>query len=159
MRTIYRPSLVSAQVHAYPSIRSSLRTYFGALAETRYHWLMPIAPRRGPLSLHQQASPAAIIILKIIPEKWSRHWIIQPSSLVGTLCDLWHHCSWLHFSRCVRQKILKQELNSQNTQVRLNAAFFLKPCANTRKRLHRLKSAVWSGFATKAQSGLICTAM
>lgn len=111
---IYRLCLVSDQVLAYPSIRWSSREYFGELAVTRYHWLMLIAPRRPPLSLHQQASPAAIIILKIIPEKWSHHWIIQPSSLVRTLCDLWHHCSWLHFSRCVRQKSLGQELKSQN---------------------------------------------
>lgn len=98
--------LVSAQVNAFPSIWPSLREYSGALTVTWYHWLMLIAPHRAPLSPLQQAkaNPAAIIILKIIPQKWSHHWIIQPSSLVRTLSDLWHHLNWISFSRCVRAK-------------------------------------------------------
>lgn len=133
--------LVSAQVNAYPSIRPSLREYFGALMVTWYHWLMLFAPHRAPLFLLQQAkaNTAAIIILKIIPQKWSHHWIIQPSSLVKTLYDLWHHSSWISLSRCVSQKILMQESHSQNIWMFWNGVSkccFLKPCVNSRKCLN-----------------------
>lgn len=159
--------LVSAQVNAFPSIWPSLREYFGVLMVTWYHWLMLIAPHRAPLSLLQQAkaNPAAIIILKIIPQKWSHHWIIQLSSLVRTLLDSWHHSSWIPFSRCVSQNILKQESHSQNIWMILNKvsnSCFLKLCVISRKCLTTNCNRFllpWSGFATKPQSGLICTAM
>ena len=149
--------LVSAQVNAFPSIWPSLREYFGALMVTWYLWLMLIAPHRAPLSLPQQAkaNPAAIIILKIIPQKWSHHWIIQPSSLVRTLPDLWHHSSRISFSRCVSQKILKQESHCRDVQMFLSGVSnccFLRPRVNFRKCLSYLKSvfAALIGLCNKA---------
>lgn len=106
---------------------------------------MLIAPHRAPLPLLQQAkvNPAAIIILKIIPQKWSHHWIMQPSSLVRNLFDLWHHSSQICLSRCVSQNTLKTGITFPEHLIfffpPISNCRFLGPCVNSRKCLSKLK--------------------